>query len=288
MKIRPHTVVLGVAIAATTSCSAAPPPPLPPTTARVTLPTGVSLHYQEAGLRSGPAVILLHGFIDSHQVFEQILPPLAERYHLYTPDQRGHGESDKPECCYTQADYTADLQAFMQELDIPSATIIGHSMGAFIAHKFAVEHPDLVEGLVLVGGAAACEICAAFQEEIDKVSDPVDEAYVRELQKSSMYAPVDDAYFERVIAQSMKVPAHVWHRAFAGLAEENHTDRLSAIQARTLIVAGDKDDFAQNQEELERLIPNSTLLIYEETGHWPYAERTERFLADLLTWLENG
>jgi non-heme chloroperoxidase len=286
MKILMHTVVLAVATAATSACSAAPPPILPPTIARVTLPTGVSLLYQEAGPRTGPAVILLHGFIDSHQVFEPILAPLAERYHLYIPDQRGHGDSDKPQCCYTQADYVADLYAFMQLLNIQRATIIGHSMGAFIAHKFAVEHPELIEGMVLVGGNAACEVCAAFQEEIDKVHDPVDEAYVRELQKSSMYAPVDDAYFERVIAQSIKVPAHVWHRAFAGLTEENHTDQLSGIRVRTLIVAGDKDDFAQGQEQLKRLIPNSTLLMYEQTGHWPHAERTERFLTDLLAWLD--
>jgi non-heme chloroperoxidase len=271
--------------AASFGCSAGPPAPVPPVLQRVTLPTGVSLQYMEAGRPDGSVLILLHGYIDSHQVFEPIVPALAQRYRILAPDQRGHGDSDKPECCYAQADYVADLLAFMRQLDVARATIVGHSMGAFIAHKFAIEHPDRVERLVLVGGAAACTVCAAFTEEIAKVRDPIDESYVRELQKSSMYAPVPDDYFERVIAQSMKVPAHVWHRAFAGLTEEDHADRLAEIRAPTLIVAGDKDGFATEQQQFAQAFPNATLLIYEDTGHWPYVERTERFLTDLLAWL---
>lgn len=287
--MRSRSLCVALALVPLLACSAAAQQYLSSMARRVALPTGVSLNYVEVGPRSAPAVILLHGFIDSHQAFEPVIPTLSQRFHLYLPDQRGHGDSDKPECCYSQADFVADLREFMRELSIPRATLVGHSMGVAVAHKFALEHPEMVEGLVLIGGAPVCMACRNPKAEIMEVRDPIDPEYVRELQKSSMYAPVPGPYFERVISQSMKVPANVWHQAWKGMAEENHADRLSEIRARTLIVGGEKDrpNGPEVQQQLARLIPDSTLLIYEETGHWPYAEQTGRFLRDFIAWMQN-
>ncbi len=77
------------------------------------LTTGPRLHYAEQGDPTGEAIIFLHGYSDSWFSFSRVLPLLSPEYHAFAPDQRGHGESEQPECCYTLDDYAADVDAFM-------------------------------------------------------------------------------------------------------------------------------------------------------------------------------
>src|SRR3712207_7271465 len=73
------------------------------------LATGVRLHYAERGDREGEAIIFLHGYSDSWFSFSRVLPLLSPEYHAFALTQRGHGDSDKPECCYTPDDFAADV-----------------------------------------------------------------------------------------------------------------------------------------------------------------------------------
>jgi non-heme chloroperoxidase len=94
------------------------------------LSTGVSLHYAEQGDQAGEAIVFLHGYSDSWFSFSRILPLLSPEYHAFALTERGHGESDKPECCYTVDDFAADVDAFMDAVGIGKATLVGHSGGA--------------------------------------------------------------------------------------------------------------------------------------------------------------
>src|SRR5688572_4752201 len=91
------------------------------------LSTGVRLHYAERGDREGEAIIFLHGYSDSWFSFSRVLPLLSPSYHAIALTQRGHGDSDKPECCYTVDDFAADVDAFMDAVGIERATVVGHS-----------------------------------------------------------------------------------------------------------------------------------------------------------------
>jgi non-heme chloroperoxidase len=72
------------------------------------LATGPRLHYAERGDRTGEAIVFLHAYVDSWFTFSRILPLLSPEYHAFAPDERGHGNSDKPECCYTVNDFAAE------------------------------------------------------------------------------------------------------------------------------------------------------------------------------------
>src|SRR5687768_13739377 len=78
---------------------------------RGALSTGVQLEYLEQGSDRGEPVIFIHGFTDSHHSFDRNLPIFPRRFHVFALDLRGHGDSSKPECCYTQADFAADVVA---------------------------------------------------------------------------------------------------------------------------------------------------------------------------------
>jgi len=258
---------------------------------KITLSTGVTLSYVEQGNRKGDVVIFLHGFTDSHHSFDLTLPGLPRRYHAYALDQRGHGDSDKPECCYTQADFAADVVAFMDALHIERAALVGHSMGSLIAHyTAAISAPERFTKLVLIGSsptATGNPVALDLQAAVDQLSDPIDPAFVRDFQSSTFYRPIPDRYLDTAIEESLKVPAAIWKQALDNLIDEDHSAQLAQITAETRIVWGDQDVFFSraDQDTLVNTIPDSTLSVYEQTGHGLHAERPVRFVVELSRFL---
>ena len=96
------------------------------------------LRYAEQGNPKGQPVILLHGYSDSWFSYSRILPLIDKKYDVYVPDQRGHGDSDRPVSGDTFLDFAADVIAFMDAKGLKEATIVGHSMGSFVAQHVGV------------------------------------------------------------------------------------------------------------------------------------------------------
>jgi non-heme chloroperoxidase len=149
------------------------------------LSTGVRLHYAERGARGGEAIIFLHGYADSWFSFSRVLPLLSPEYHAFALTERGHGDSDKPECCYTLEDYAADVDAFMDAVGVEEATLVGSSGGGFMAKRVAVRYPHRVSRLVLMSTAlegSAFRGDPEAEEVIRTLEDPVPPELVREFQ----------------------------------------------------------------------------------------------------------
>jgi pimeloyl-ACP methyl ester carboxylesterase len=257
----------------------------------VSLSTGVTLRYVEQGSRHGPVVVFLHGYTDSHHTWDLDLPHFPRGFHVYALDQRGHGDSERPACCYTQHDFAADVAAFLDAMHVQRAFIVGHSMGSFIAQQVALDFPSRVKGLVLVGSAptvAGNEVALGLQSIVDAQTDPVDPGFIYEFQASTFYQPVPPSYLNTLVAESSKLPARVWQDALAGLIAEDHSARLGEIRVPTLIISGNHDGFfsVAEQQALAQAIPNATYLLYPETGHAPHAERPHRFVHDVQQFLK--
>ena len=264
--------------------------PANPTLHSVTLSTGVTLQYLEQGQPDGAPVIFLHGFTDSHHSFDLNLPRFWRRFHVYALDQRGHGGSSKPACCYTQSDFSNDVIAFMDELGIATASLVGHSMGSFTAHKVAAEHPSRVDKLVLVGSAttvAGNPGALELKSIVDTLEDPIDPEFVRAFQASTFFQPIPESFLDTAVAESLRVPAAIWKQALDGLIADDHSALLDQITAETVIFWGDQDVFffAEHQTALVAAIPGSTLITYADTGHGLHVERPKRFVRDLRNFL---
>ena len=256
----------------------------------VQLKTGVRLHYAERGKKDGEVIIFLHGYTDSWYSFSSVLSLLSTEYHAFSLTQRGHGDSEKPNH-YGFNEFAADVEAFMIELGIEKATIVGHSMGSFIAQRVAINYADRVTRLVLIGSAPSAvknEGIQEFQEVVGSLEDPIDREFVHEFQSSTLHNPVPDEFLETVVSESMKVPARVWKEALGELSKVDHSDQLHQISTPTLIVWGDNDDFftQEEQETLTSLIPNSTFKIYREVGHGTHWEKPQEFVNDLEEFLQ--
>jgi pimeloyl-ACP methyl ester carboxylesterase len=112
---------------------------------------GLQFHYREYGGQGRP-VVLLHGVASSSRIWLLVGPRLGERYRVFALDQRGHGESAKPDSGYDFASVVADAAAFIDSLGLDRPVVAGHSWGGNVAVELAATHPDAVAGLILVDG----------------------------------------------------------------------------------------------------------------------------------------
>lgn len=257
-----------------------------------TLTTGVRLEYVEIGPTDGEPVIFLHGVTDSWRSFEPVLERLPASVRAFAISLRGHGESSRPDVGYRYQDFSEDVRAFMDEMNVPRAVVVGHSMGASVGQRLIADHPDRVSRLVLIAAFAAIGGNPAVAEfvtnEISRLEDPIAPGFAREWQLSTVANPVDPAFLETVVAETLKVPARVWHQAFAGfLATPDFTDELRRVSVPVLLVWGDRDSYAtrSDQEILQRVMPAARLLVFDGTGHALHWEAPERFAASLLQFL---
>lgn len=249
------------------------------------LPTGVRLHYAAQGDTAGPAVILLHGYSDSWFSFSRILPLLPAEYRVYALDQRGHGESDRPASGYGMAQLAEDVIAFMDVQRIPRAVVVGHSMGSFAAQYVAAAAPERVSGLVLVGAPSIHYISGgadAFAASIEPHTDSVPEEFIAEFQASTVHRTLSDSFMARVVAESRKLPAHVWHGIMDGMLASGPAWSAAAT-VPTLVIWGERDAIfgREAQDSLLALIPGAELHVYPETGHAPHWEQPEAVGRDI-------
>ena len=263
--------------------------------ARTPLTTGSTLHYAEQGDRSGEPIIFLHGYSDSWFSFSRVLPLLSSEYHAFALTQRGHGDSDKPECCYTPDDFAADFDAFMDAVGLEEATVVGASTGALFAQRVALSYPRRVSRLVLVGAQTpaneANEVVLGLQEEVRALEDPVPPEFVRAFQEGTIYQPVPQEFLDTVVSESLKLPARVWRDYLEGAVlsiDQDYVLTLREIDVPTLILWGEQDPLfpREEQERLAAAIPGATLKVYPETGHAVHWDRPEWVVRDLEEFMK--
>jgi non-heme chloroperoxidase len=252
----------------------------------VRLPNGVRLHYAEQGPTAGPAVLLLHGYTDSSFSFSRVMPLMPPTMRVIAPDQRGHGKSDRPEQGYSMDDFATDALQLMDALQVPSATVVGHSMSSFVARRMAEKVPERVTRLVLMGSAAKAGNAGMHElmTAVHGLSDPVDAHFARGFQESTVLRPVPADFMNQAIQGSRAVPARVWKDALSGLIAYAP---VAAPTCPTLVLGGDGDSVfsKKEQEELAASIPGAKLEIVEGIGHALHWEDPERFVALLVKFV---
>lgn len=256
----------------------------------VELRNGVVVEYVDRGDASGLPTVFLHGATDSWRSFEAVLSRLPASIRALALSQRGHGESSRPASGYRFVDFSDDLRQFLDALDVSAALIVGHSMGSYVAQRFALDHPSRTLGLVLMGAFPTIRGNRGVQElwdaRVSSLADPVDPEFVEEFQQSTLARRIDPASFDTFVRESLKVPAHVWRAMFEEFLTADFSQELKKIDVPTLIAWGDEDAFfpLSDQVVLRDSIPGSQLVVYHGAGHAVHWEKPTRFASDLLSF----
>jgi pimeloyl-ACP methyl ester carboxylesterase len=267
---------------------------------------GDSVSYLRGG--EGETLFLVHGIAGSCNTFGSVLEGLAERYHVIAPDLLGHGQSGKPRGDYSLGAHASGLRDLMEILDIPSATIIGHSLGGGVAMQMAYQFPKRCERLVLVSsGGLGPEVTPLLRAATLPGTDLVLSIATSERAKGVYRKALSP--FRRFNVEPTASAAHVLeHVACLQDPEARHAFihtvrsvmdlRGQRIDARnrlylanhipTMIVWGERDRFipVKHGREAHAMIPKSRLEVFERAGHFPHLEDPERFVDVVLDFME--
>jgi 2-hydroxy-6-oxonona-2,4-dienedioate hydrolase len=242
---------------------------------------GQNIRYYEAG--QGPAVILLHGLGAVKEVWMPSFGALAGKYHVYAVDQIGFGHSDKPLLEYKIATFVDFLFGFMQTQNISKATLVGNSLGGWVALDFTVQHPTMVDRLVLVDSAGMPWMQAPA---VDLNASSV--AGMRAILESIFYDKkmVTDEIVLQIFADHVRNnDGYTVQRTLAGFATAQFEDtKLASIHAPTLVVWGRQDELIAlaSGEKLRDGIAGAKLVVFEQCGHVPQLEKPAEFNKALL------
>jgi len=231
---------------------------------------GVKTWYAEHG--AGDPLILLHGALTDASEFGPNIPALAERFHVYTPERRGHGHTPDVPGPISYELMAADTAAFLNELGIGRSHLVGHSDGANVALFVALNRPDLVSRLVLISGNFRYDGLVAELDLSELAANEfLAEAYGQVSPDGRGHFPVVSA---KIAAMATTEPT---------LSPSD----LGRVAARTLVMAGDDDMItAEHTLAMYRGIPDSELAIVPGTSHALILEKPDlcnQIILDFLT-----
>ena len=252
----------------------------------------VAVHEQGAG----DPVLLLHANPGESRDFDAVTPTLSERYRTIAVDFPGYGQSPPPaEPRSASAMVFAEVaQDVVSELRLPPAMLIGNSVGGYAAARLAIDRPDAVKALVLVdtGGFTRKSLKTSIfctikgSEKITRrIAGRFARSYLRK-RTPHVQAILDRTDEGAKIPHRVAVDAAVW-RSFTA-DEHDLRDRAAVIACPTLLAFGRYDPVlpaAADGETARKSIPGSRLVVFE-TGHMPFAEDPQAFLATVLPFLE--
>lgn len=256
---------------------------------------GVRVHYQDAGDAHAPALVLIHGFASSTLVWSKVFLRLASQgFRVIAVDMLGFGYSAKPKNGeYTIAGQAKLLTRLLDQLAIPRAVFIGSSYGGAVAATCALDYPERVEKLVLVGAVSnnrpkAFKLMRVFSSPV--VGDVVSPLLIgsRRLLRRRMKRVYDRHSWvldeRRVNARHLILRPAGAHRAIIRTVRGWDAERISRdahqITQPTLLLWGENDLEIplSDGERLHAEIPGSRLIVFLNCGHIPHEEYPEAFV----------
>lgn len=249
-----------------------------------------------AGQESGAEILFLHGLGGDCRSFSSQLEALGTQHRCVSWTMPGYGRSAAPEP-FDFASLADVGAALIEHLGWRSPTVVGHSMGGYVAQELALRHPDSVGSLVLAGTTAAFgkpgsdfnrDFLAARLAPLDDGKTPADLAQA--VASGLLGQNADDKARQAAVASMSAITVPAYRRALQTLVTWNAGDRLAQLDKRTLCLAGELDTTAppRAMERLSAAIDGSQLVVLPEAGHLMYADSTDEFNRLILSFVQRA
>jgi pimeloyl-ACP methyl ester carboxylesterase len=254
-------------------------------TERIVNVQGISTHIFESGPPTAPALLYLHGtflgnlWLDYHT-------SLSQHFHVFAPDTPGFGLTERPDWMRDMSDYVLFFRDLLNALGLDKPSLVGHSLGGWMAAELAVWYPERVSKLVLsnaggirVKGKPIADIFAMNVQEL------VAACFDNFMAAMPLMPPaVDVDYLISQYRQRTTLATLAWNPNYDPKLER----RLAWLQCPTLIVWGENDRLIPPAyaNAFGRAIPNSTVVVLEGTGHMPMFEKSEEWCKVITGFLQ--
>ena len=290
-----HAIVLALLLAGVSPANAQPAPVEQSSWTSLKkearLSNGLRLTYVEMGDPNGEPLLLLHGYTDSSRSWSLVAPYLT-KYRLLIPDQRGHGASDAPECCYGATQFAYDARLFLDALRIERAAVAGHSLGSMVAISLAADHPRRVSKVILIGSTALVPVRRGdwLYDNVAAMKGPLDPSsrFAKDWHPANQPTPVDPAFADAVNEDLLRIPAHVWHGVMRELSYVPVGRHASDVKAPVLVLSGGKDPLfpAEHHQSLLKAFPQAEAQVFADLGHNPNWENPRDVAAAMSAFLD--
>lgn len=254
---------------------------------------GGKVHYRVEG--KGRAIVLLHGFLGSMQIWEHLLPALCKRYKVVMIDLPGHGLTENYGYVHKMDLMAEAVKAVMHELQLRRYVLIGHSMGGYVTMAFAEKYMDNLRGVVLFHSTALAdtEEKKADRDKAIKVAKRNKEKYLKESLKK-LFLPANIKKHPALLLKSTNIAHNTSVQgivaAIEGMKQRKNTEVvLQFCHCPVMFIAGLHDlllplELHQHQFELPQ---EHQLLLLENSAHMGFYEEPEAVLKGLLPFLRN-
>jgi 3-oxoadipate enol-lactonase len=253
------------------------------------------LYYETVG--SGPAILLLHAGVADHTMWEPQIAPFSKGHQAITYDQRGFGKSRTESAPFSNRQDIYDLLA---HLGVEKATLVGNSRGGIYALDFALEHPEMVSGIVWVCGGVSGADHDAPQEEVDWFNR------LEAIWESKDWSTLSDlearTWANGVGQPEDRAPAHVRDKVRQWIYDSYTrqdgepqprpldppaANRLHEITCPVLVIIGDLDTSGTraSADLLAEKLPNAEKVVFHNVAHMVSMEEPERFNRLVLDFL---
>ena len=255
---------------------------------------------------NGPAMIILHGLYGSSDNWYSVAKILGEKYEVFVPDQRNHGQSSHSDE-FSYALLAEDLKNFMDEQSIEKAIIVGHSMGGKAAMNFALKYPEKINALIIVDISPRnyrehrnFNMLAGHHRDILNAMTEMDLASLksREEAEKIMFKKFPDERLTNFLLKNLKRTREgnfYWalnidsisknmEEILSGFSEEEIKSKTGITGFPVLFMKGELSSYLNKEdfEFIEKIFPATHLETIKDAGHWMHAEQQDAFIKAIL------
>lgn len=236
----------------------------------------VNINYEVYGKKDAVSLVLLHGWGQNIAMMKPIADPFQDQFQIIIIDLPGYGESEEPTYAWQVEDYKEAIHLLLESLNVENPIMIGHSFGGKISLLYASQYS--IKKLIL--------LASPFKKEIQKLSTKT--KVLKQLKKVPGLNKLEQFAKRHIGSEDYRKASPLMREILVNTVNLDITDQISKIKCPALIIWGTEDEAVpiKRAYELEQLIPDSGVVIYEQCTHYAYLERLGQTINVLNAFLK--
>ncbi|AUS05573.1 alpha/beta fold hydrolase [Pseudotamlana carrageenivorans] len=251
---------------------------------------GTNIYFTDSG--KGSALVLLHGFLESTEIWHQLQPELSKKFRVICIDLLGHGQTGCIGYVHSMEQMAEAVEAVLKHLRIRRSTMIGHSMGGYVALAFAEKKPDDLKGLCLLNSTASADSAEKKinRERTIEVVKKNHHTFIK-IAITNLFRPKNRIIFKEsiktLIAHAKKTPLQGIIAALEGMKIRDDREALLHFTPfKKMIIAGKKDPVLDYNTIVKQVEGAQVKLVTFPDGHMSFTENESELLQAIMRFIE--